>query len=117
MSEKYQISDGGSDGWELTKRTGNKVAILAERMVYDDASDVLRELNTLAAENARLREALEALLHRDQRNTCQHCEVHRGGLIWTICDACGQRWADDMNPYTPFKEPPEWTQAYAALKK
>ena len=77
-----------------------------------------KELNTattLAAENARLRAALQALLARDEKQTCQHEETRRGGIIWTICNACGRSWADDQGGFTPFVEPPEWTQAYAAL--
>ena len=59
MSEKYQIIDLGGKGWELF--IANDVASqLATGLSYDDAADVMNELNTLAAENARLREALMA---------------------------------------------------------
>ena len=26
---------------------------------------------------------------------CEHEYTHRGGAIWTICDNCGTKWADD----------------------
>ena len=35
------------------------------------------------------------LLKYAECNTCLHEETHRGGAIWTICDQCGAKWADD----------------------
>jgi hypothetical protein len=74
------------------------------------------EADALRAENARLREALKNLLDRDERNTCQHEETHRGGFLWEICDVCGAKWADDMGGKTEWKDPPEWVSARAALE-
>jgi hypothetical protein len=74
------------------------------------------EAGTLRAENARLREALKNLLDRDERNTCQHEETHRGGFLWEICDVCGAKWADDMGGKTEWKDPPEWVAARDALE-
>jgi len=62
-----------------------------------------------------LADALERLLARDERNTCQHQETHRGGAIWTICDDCGCKWADDKGGMPKWKDPPEWTAARKAL--
>ena len=77
---------------------------------------LLDERDGLRAENARLREALKNLLDRDERNTCQHEETHRGGFLWEICDVCGAKWADDMGGKTEWKDPPEWVAARAALE-
>ena len=73
------------------------------------------ELEWLRADVKRLREALKNLLDRDERNTCQHEETHRGGFFWEICDCCGAKWADDMGGKTEWKDPPEWVAARAAL--
>lgn len=63
----------------------------------------------------QLAAALSDLLRRDEINTCQHENTHRGGIIWTICDDCGAKFADDTNPWKPFVDPREWGAAYAAL--
>lgn len=62
-------------------------------------------------------EALRDLLARDQRNTCRHEETHRGGVLWTICDQCGLKWADDEGGMPDFVEPKEWTQADEIIAK
>lgn len=62
-----------------------------------------------------LKTALANLLKFAERNTCQHDETHRGGAIWTICNACGKKWADDQGGYTPFEEPAELEAARLAL--
>lgn len=60
-------------------------------------------------------EALAALLKWAERNTCQHEETYRGGAIWTICRACGQKWADDEGGFKGYVEPPEFEAAREAL--
>lgn len=50
--------------------------------------------------------ALKALLDHVDRNTCEHEETHRGGVIWTICDGCGRKWADDEGGFVPHRDPP-----------
>ena len=67
--------------------------------------------------NNELYDALKALLRRDEINTCAHEDVHRAGNIWTICDACGAKWADDEGGKPEWKDPPEWEAARAALAK
>ena len=62
-----------------------------------------------------LTEALEALLKRDERNTCTHEETHRGGVIWEICDSCGASWADDRGGKPDWIDPPEWERARIAI--
>lgn len=64
---------------------------------------------------AKAREALRTLLDRDMRNTCEHEETHRGGILWEICDSCGTKWADDEGGKPEWKNPPEWDKARAAL--
>ena len=61
--------------------------------------------------------ALEALLDRDEQNTCDHQHTHRGGAIWEICDDCGMKWADDQGGKPEWSVPSEWTNARAALAK
>lgn len=59
--------------------------------------------------------ALKGLLRYAEINTCQHDETHRGGAIWTICDQCGRKWADDEGGFQPYVEPKEITEAHAAI--
>ena len=63
----------------------------------------------------KLAEALRAVLNRDERNTCSHEETHRGGVLWTICNSCGAKWADDEGGMPEWQDPPEWEQAREAL--
>lgn len=73
------------------------------------------ERDALRAENARLREAMKNLLSHAERNECHHENTHRGGIIWTICDDCGGKWADDQGGLKPYCEPAEITNARAVL--
>lgn len=63
-----------------------------------------------------LRLALRRLLDYSYKNTCQHDETHRGGVLWEICDSCGAKWADDRGGKPLWMDPPEWTAAEIALK-
>ena len=58
---------------------------------------------------------LQKVLDRYDQETCTHEETHRGGTIWTICDGCGRKWADDRGGFTPYSDPPEIAQARAVL--
>lgn len=49
--------------------------------------------------------ALKDMLNYYDRETCTHEETHRGGAIWTICDSCGRKWADDEGGFVPYAEP------------
>ena len=62
-----------------------------------------------------LRKALVNLVTHVERETCTHEETHRGGAIWTICDSCGKKWADDEGGFQPYQEPPALYAAYEAL--
>jgi hypothetical protein len=57
------------------------------------------------SEGADLRAALGNLIEYVDRNECRHEETHRGGAIWTICDGCGRKWADDRGGFTAYEEP------------
>jgi len=52
-----------------------------------------------------LRAALGDMLNYYDRNACQHEDVYRGGAIWTICESCGKKWADDEGGFVPYIEP------------
>jgi hypothetical protein len=55
--------------------------------------------------------ALRDLLDHVDRETCPHEDTHRGGLIWTVCDACGRKWADDEGGFVPYSDPPAVARA------
>lgn len=61
------------------------------------------------------RTALAELLHLFEANTCRHEDTHRGGTIWTICDRCDRKWADDQGGFQPYEDPQEVINARAAL--
>lgn len=65
----------------------------------------------------RLKErgALEGMLRLYDANACRHETTHRGGSIWTICEDCGQKWADDRGGFKPYRDPPEVKAARAAI--
>jgi hypothetical protein len=69
----------------------------------------------IQAENEKLRDALKNLLSYAERNECHHENTHRGGIIWTICDDCGGKWADDQGGLKPYCESVEITAARQAL--
>jgi hypothetical protein len=63
----------------------------------------------------QIRVALEGLLRHVDRETCTHESTHRGGAIWTICDDCGRKWADDRGGFKPYEDPPAVAFARALL--
>ena len=67
------------------------------------------------AEVAALRTTLSELLFYVDQNTCTHEATHRGGAIWTICDDCGEKWADDRGGFVPYSDPEPVAHARAAL--
>jgi len=52
-----------------------------------------------------VRDALENLVDYVERNTCRHENTHRGGVLWTICDDCGMKWADDRGGFPGYATP------------
>ena len=90
---------------------------LAARGLHQQSmAEAAAELRRLHAQRDALLEALKAMLHRDERNTCCHEETHRGGALWEICDSCGAMWARDGGGQPEWEDPKEWTQARAAIK-
>jgi len=61
------------------------------------------------------REALESLLNYVEGEECHHDDTKRGGAIWTICNQCGQKWADDKGGFQPYVEPKVITAARKVL--
>jgi NTP pyrophosphatase (non-canonical NTP hydrolase) len=62
-----------------------------------------------------MRSLLEGVLRQYDRNTCHHEETHRAGFIWTVCDGCGRKWADDQGGFKAYEDPPEIARARDAL--
>lgn len=63
-----------------------------------------------------VRTVLADLLDIVDSNTCVHESTHRGGAIWTICDGCGMKWADDEGGFVPHQDAPAVVAARAALR-
>lgn len=63
--------------------------------------------------------ALEAVARKAlddwDRHTCTHEDTSRGGFLWTICDGCGAKWADDEGGFQPYSDPPGIAGLRAAL--
>jgi ribosomal protein L37AE/L43A len=49
--------------------------------------------------------ALKDMLNHYDNTTCLHETTYRGGAIWTICEDCGRKWADDEGGFIPYMEP------------
>lgn len=52
-----------------------------------------------------LKASLKDMLANYDCNTCTHEDTYRGGAIWTICEGCGRKWADDEGGFIPYVEP------------
>lgn len=59
---------------------------------------------------------LEKVIRFAENQLCLHEETHRGGTIWTICNMCGQKWADDEGGFKPYEEPAILTEARNLLE-
>ena len=75
----------------------------------------VEEINDLEAKLTKAVGVIKALLERDERNTCQHENTERGGVLWEICLDCGCKWADDEGGKPMWKDPQEWVDASATL--
>lgn len=71
----------------------------------------------LEADLAEAVKALRVALDHYDRNVCHHDDTHRGGFLWTICDQCGAKWADDEGGFKPFEYPAEIDGAFATLNR
>lgn len=74
-----------------------------------------KALHPLPPATAEDEAVLQALLDHVDRETCVHENTHRGGGIWTICDDCGRKWADDRGGFKPYSDPPAVANARAHL--
>jgi ribosomal protein L37AE/L43A len=113
--------------WTFRMPEGFKVAAgnfaILPRIEYDISTSLPRsDFYALQDDNARLRaanaaltEVLKGALYEYDGNVCTHESTHRGGAIWTICDWCGAKWADDEGGFVPYTDPPRIVAARAAL--
>jgi hypothetical protein len=60
--------------------------------------------------------ALAGVIGLVENGTCFHAETYRGGLIWTICQDCGAKWADDEGGFNAPKAPIELIEAQEAIR-
>lgn len=59
---------------------------------------------------------IRSLLDHVDRETCTHENLKRGGSIWTICEDCGRKWADDEGGFKPHVDAPAVRAARNYLK-
>lgn len=72
--------------------------------VMRDAADALAQQSAPVAP-VGVEELVRDLVREIERNTCAHEDTHRGGAIWEICNACGEKWADDRGGRPEFQWP------------
>lgn len=100
----HEIRPEGTDGWL------DKEYLCVSGICTLDTARLL-------ASAPELYEALAELLKHADRNECHHVTTHRAGAIWTICDDCGRKWADDEGGFVPYVEPERIAKARAALAR
>lgn len=61
--------------------------------------------------------ALQGLLDYVDRQTCTHEDRARAGTNWTVCAACGRKWADDEGGFKTHADAPEVERARAELDR
>lgn len=60
-------------------------------------------------------QALEAARDYIESSICFHENTHRGGVLWTICDDCGRKWADDRGGFKKPTMPSAYLKVTEAL--
>lgn len=98
---------------ELEKRCS--LYARADRLFVEEINDLEAKLTECEARLGKAVGVIKALLKRDEKNTCQHENTERGGVLWEICVDCGQKWADDEGGKPKWKDPQEWVDARAVL--
>jgi hypothetical protein len=89
------------------------IAAIAEHVQYSSEAVLAHDrLITLVREMETVLEGMLRFI-----NVCDHTNTHREGAIWTKCDDCGKRFADDEGGVTPDSDPPQLAKALAALTK
>ena len=106
--------------WHLildwSRRTAAENPGIAASAVTDFVKGLILAARRHAPYPREVTQALRNLLEYVDINTCTHEETHRGGAIWTICDECGQEWADDEGGFVPHQDAPAVAAARGALE-
>jgi hypothetical protein len=120
--EDEAVADGPISREEMIELFGDEMPVEAVRLLWSapdttTCRDLRRQLRELAVARPAPKpagdvlKALRDLLDHVDRETCPHEDTHRGGLIWTVCDACGRKWADDEGGFVPYSDPPAVARA------
>lgn len=80
------------------------------------ADPILKTMTEMGEEVGRYRRALVDLIEEVDADTCRHEAVKRGGAIWTICQDCDRKWADDQGGFVPYSDPPALAAARALVE-
>jgi len=80
-----------------------QAAALARRATSERSEE--KPAGTTAAPSSDAEKVMRDLLYWAENTRCPHEETHRGGAIWEICDACGEKWADDEGGKPPSITP------------
>ena len=91
------------------------MATLMTTLMGEEITRRQEAIDSRDATIAQLREALRNALDQFDRRTCTHEDINRGGFLWTICEDCGAKWADDEGGFRPYEDPPEIVHARTAL--
>lgn len=98
-----------------TKGFENRDTVRVDGPDAEAIADRLHAALSAAPQDQDLRTALTDVLREYDRGICEHEETHRGGFIWTICDQCGRKWADDEGGFQPHVDPPAVVRAREIL--
>lgn len=88
---------------------------LKPKWIGGDQSPFVLRAESAEARVKELEAGLLSLLRHVDNETCTHEDTYRGGLIWTICSACGCKWADDRGGFVPHCDAPAVSSARALL--
>lgn len=69
----------------------------------------------MKAELELLRQTIKDLVDHVDQQTCIHENLKRGGSIWTICEDCDRKWADDRGGFEPHQDAPAVANARKVL--
>ena len=97
-ARRITVNGEKMDLWEVSKE-GNCywTALFSNSQDAKDYADIYNSKMLVPIKQAM--KALAAVLKNIY--VCEHESTHRGGAIWTICDQCGKRWADDEGGFKP----------------